>query len=175
MTARTNITLFKQQRTDKIVAWWQQKWYFIIGISLIVCGAYFGHIIALKLNIAPYELKDGISIFAVFYILAQALERLLEPFSGFLPGKGETGAQTDPTQNGQQTNKIIQQQRATIMWGLASCLAMLGSGLLGMFFLQAIGVKGAPLWLDIAVSGLVVGAGTKPLHDLIKKIEKSKE
>jgi hypothetical protein len=37
-----------------------------------------------------------------------------------------------------------------------------------------IGVTTAPLWMDIAVTGLAVGAGTKPLHDLISKIEKSK-
>jgi hypothetical protein len=57
---------------------------------------------------------------------------------------------------------------------IASLLGMLSSGYLGMFLLRVIGVTTAPLWMDIAVTGLAVGAGTKPLHDLISKIEKSK-
>jgi hypothetical protein len=29
--------------------------------------------------------------------------------------------------------------------------------------------------IDVALTGLVIGAGTKPLHDLITRIEKAKE
>jgi hypothetical protein len=28
-----------------------------------------------------------------------------------------------------------------------------------------------PLWVDALVTGLVVGTGTKPLHDLISKLQ----
>jgi hypothetical protein len=31
-----------------------------------------------------------------------------------------------------------------------------------------------PFWADLLVTGLVVGVGTKPLHDLVSTIERGK-
>ena len=39
----------------------------------------------------------------------------------------------------------------------------------------ATGSAQPPAWADLLVTGLVVGAGTKPLHDLVSRLEKSKE
>jgi hypothetical protein len=49
------------------------------------------------------------------------------------------------------------------------------SSALNITLLQAIRGEGSgqpPFWADLLVTGLVVGAGTKPLHDLITKLEK---
>ncbi|MDB5680191.1 MAG: hypothetical protein JWM94_3193, partial [Sphingomonas bacterium] len=32
-----------------------------------------------------------------------------------------------------------------------------------------------PFWADLLVTGLVVGAGTKPLHDLVANLQKTKD
>jgi hypothetical protein len=48
---------------------------------------------------------------------------------------------------------------------------------LNITLLQAVRANGSgqpPFWADLLVTGLVVGAGTKPLHDLVANIERSK-
>jgi hypothetical protein len=43
--------------------------------------------------------------------------------------------------------------------------------------MQAVRANGSgqpPFWVDLLVTGLVVGAGTKPLHDLVSSMEQSK-
>jgi len=43
--------------------------------------------------------------------------------------------------------------------------------------MQAVRANGSgqpPFWADLLVTGLVVGAGTKPLHDLVANIERGK-
>ena len=39
----------------------------------------------------------------------------------------------------------------------------------------AIGFPGMPAQVDMLVTGLAIGSGTKPLHDLISSLQKSKE
>ncbi len=97
----------------------------------------------------------------------------------------------------QKEHHHSQANRAVLMWATASVLAMLACASLGIFLLRSIetpsGVTGstasasvrsssaAPLapspaknpnrLLDLLVTGLVVGAGTKPLHDLISQVQ----
>lgn len=75
------------------------------------------------------------------------------------------------------TNRAILQQarrnRAALLWAVASFLAMLAAGSLGLLLLHAIGLTKAPIWLDILVTGLAIGSGTKPLHDLISNLQQS--
>jgi hypothetical protein len=80
--------------------------------------------------------------------------------------------------------------RAVLMWATASILAMLVCASLGVFLLRSVEAptpakaaaaaasvpskaKDPNRLLDIFVTGLVVGAGTKPLHDLITQIQTS--
>ena len=65
-------------------------------------------------------------------------------------------------------------RRGIAMWATASALAMAGAGSMGFLLLAGVGVADAPAWLDIFVTGLIVGAGTKPIHELIKRIEEKK-
>jgi hypothetical protein len=51
---------------------------------------------------------------------------------------------------------------------------MLACGAFGVGLLAASGFK-IPVFWDIAVTGLAVGSGTKPLHDLISHLQKSKD
>jgi hypothetical protein len=78
--------------------------------------------------------------------------------------------------------------RAVLMWATASVLAMLVCASLGVFLLRSVEAptpttakaaaasvpskaKDPNRLLDIFVTGLVVGAGTKPLHDLITQVQ----
>ena len=77
--------------------------------------------------------------------------------------------------------------RAVIFWAVATVLAMAVSAALGLYLLHAIGLpegswRGGPFsaqglrrWVDLLVTGLAVGGGTKPLHDLISNLQASKE
>ena len=62
-----------------------------------------------------------------------------------------------------------------VMWGVASFLGMLVSGCLGLLLLRTVGISKSPSWVDILVTGLAIGGGTKPLHDLIGNISAAKE
>jgi hypothetical protein len=90
-----------------------------------------------------------------------------------------------------------QANRAVLMWATAAVLAMLACASLGIFLLRSIETPSAVAGsttstskhsssaapsapspaknpnrlLDLLVTGLVVGAGTKPLHDLISQIQ----
>ncbi len=77
--------------------------------------------------------------------------------------------------------------RAVIFWAVATVLAMAVSAALGLYLLHAVGLpeggwRGGPFsaqglrrWVDLLVTGLAVGGGTKPLHDLISNLQASKE
>ena len=159
---------------------------------------------------APYHPAEGVSVFAIFYIVAQALERLLEPLTAFygattpkatatanvrgLTTKSHAVKQRDMKirdatraagTNAGDTNadsaadwqQIVDQVRSntTTVWALGAALAMCVSGWLGLLLLRTVGLGSAPRGLDLLVTGLVLGGGTKPLHDLIGNIQKSKE
>jgi hypothetical protein len=86
---------------------------------------------------------------------------------------------------------LTQAGRAVLMWATASVLAMLVCAFLGIFLLRSVEIpsptpartgaaasapgtaKDPNRLLDLLVTGLVVGAGTKPLHDLVSQIQTS--
>lgn len=219
----------------------QPDWYwFLAAFLLIGAGIWFGT--QLLGTPAPITALAGISVFAAFYVLAQALERLAEfityiPFIGAHIGatkanthwetkekavtardtaiaetmkalaqgsdadeKDAANAHRSSTNNTsispsdakmQEAGKVqqnvqqaanahqwvnkVRTNRAVFFWALNSCLASIGCGWLKLSFLATIGVLTGPAWVHIAITGLVVGGGTKPLHDLITNIEKAKE
>lgn len=85
--------------------------------------------------------------------------------------------------------KLDQQRsdRAVIFWAAATVLAMAVSAALGLYLLHAVGLpegswrsgpfsaEGLRRWVDLLVTGLAVGGGTKPLHDLVSNLQASKE
>jgi hypothetical protein len=90
-----------------------------------------------------------------------------------------------------------QANRAVLMWAIASTLAMVICAWVGIFLLRSVETPSSTAataavakaasgptggqsptslpnrWVDLVVTGLVVGAGTKPLHDLISNIQTS--
>jgi hypothetical protein len=62
-----------------------------------------------------------------------------------------------------------------LMFGVATLFAGILTGVLGLTLLHQVGVNSAAVGWDLAVTALAVGAGTKPLHDLIGNISASKE
>jgi hypothetical protein len=76
----------------------------------------------------------------------------------------------------QQILDQVASNRATL-WAVASGLGMAISGATGLFLLHAIdkGKWDIPRWLDVIATGLIIGGGTKPLHDLITNLQAAKD
>jgi len=82
--------------------------------------------------------------------------------------------------------------KAVAYWALASILGLLLSATLGMYLLHIVGLRGDGVatngtWaagilsaagirhmIDLLVTGLAIGGGTKPLHDLVSNLQAAK-
>jgi len=179
------------------------KWYFLVGAAAAAAvGLDAWSDITLTVK------GDDFIVLAVFYVVAQATERLIEPLlmnDAIAPqtdalktavGKAKTelavaarlgapdGQQAAGSVEGAQAQLTkAQKQRAVIGWALASSVALLACGALGLGLIGSVSTVTAEsdTWksifsrIDVVITGLAVGAGTKPLHDLITRIEKAKE
>ncbi len=149
-----------------------------------------------------YKPVAGIGAFALFYIAAQAAERLVEMalpyFDGKAGGKSEKVAKRDTmlaqaiandsdadaaagAADAQAAVDQLRANRTALAFGCTAAIGMLLCGYLEADFLTAVGVNfGHPGHVDfwnrllmMAVTGLIVGGGSKALHDTISNISKS--
>jgi hypothetical protein len=178
--------------------------YIVWSYIAIVIAAAVAAFMAIEIEAPTIVVATGFTSFAVIYIVAQAIERFLQPISEIW-GKPEQveeakqtvaakkslvelAAQGDATQKAEKEEAVAQKEldyrkleRATFFWAIASVLALLVCGALGLGLLQSVSqVDGGNVkpWFqafDVIVTGLAIGAGTKPLHDLISAIQKAKE
>ena len=143
----------------------------------------------------PIKVTSTYVPLAGFIIVATALERLLQPLSLFFFGTdgvpdpapaanaaASAGADsTRPTAEVQQLAQTaadakakVQQrkeERTIVYWAIASCIAMVIAGCFGFMLVASIASTPVNTFFDIAVTGLAIGAGTKPLHDLFTSIQ----
>jgi hypothetical protein len=168
--------------------------YVVAGYALIGAGWLVGWLLWRWRDPAPFTPVAGVTAFAPLYIFAQAIERVLEPFSSFLGrAKAPSGrmvkkdeamgrvlgaiasGQAGPAAEWKRAVDQVRRNTSLITWSLATFLGTVASGAFGVLLVSAIGFKGMPAEVDILVSGLAIGSGTKPLHDLISNLQKSKE
>ncbi|WP_127502279.1 hypothetical protein [Actinoplanes solisilvae] len=143
-------------------------------------------------NKALIRPDDTGAVFAGLLVFAAAVERLLEPFAGSTRGRS-AGAALEQTRayaanrGDRLTHRDLvavaeaealaarsRAARAVLLWGVATAVATLISSLCGFYLLHGIaGPKwdGIPVWVDALVTGVVVGSGTKPVHDLITRAQ----
>ncbi len=165
---------------------------------LIIAGVLLGNGLAAQRSGAKpaYDLVDNISLFAFFYVVAQAMERFVEPLSELdIPGfgsdrkrkenertKSRRKAKSSTTAEDKQANAEnaddkqveadqIKANTKVVIWAVATFCAMLVSGATGLYLLETVGITGLPEWVNILVTGLAVSGGTEPLHKLIKLVE----
>lgn len=152
---------------------------------------------------------EGLTIFAVFFVAALAIERLLEPLANALniqkrkedeataavaeaksAATNATAADTadaaknvaaDVQQKAVEATKKIEAAsdwtfyRTTAFWAFATIVAIWASAALHLYFLRAVGIANANHGLEVLATGLIIGAGTKPLHDFITLISTKKD
>ena len=114
----------------------------------------------------PALAKDAnFALLAGFYIGAQVIERLLEPIAAVMPPWDPPGT-TDP-----EKLAHTRADRAAVMLGIATLAGVAVSCAFGLFFLETIKIEVSNT-IDVLATGLVIGAGTKPLHDFISSLQK---
>ena len=86
----------------------------------------------------------------------------------------DSQAPADKAAEAQAQVDRIRRNRALVGWGLASLLAMCACGAFGFRLMALTGFK-TNEYVDVVITGLAVGSGTKPLHDLISNIQKAKD
>jgi hypothetical protein len=115
------------------------------------------------------------ALFAGFYAAAQVIERLLELVSPVLPlweipdiptpGGDATTVQVATAKAAQ-----VKADRAAAVHGIAAVLGVAASCGFGLFFLQAVGFHVSNT-IDTFATGIIIAAGTKPLHDFISGLQ----
>jgi len=146
----------------------------------------------------PRTAVDGLGIFAVFFVAALAVERLLEPLTmldrkkpaleetakdeqkkavaairGLGAGVATAAAaqeQLGVAADAAAATEVWSTYRAVALWGLASILGALAAAMLNLHLLKTAGIQTPSLYLEILATGLIIGAGTKPLHELNKLV-----
>jgi hypothetical protein len=124
------------------------------------------------------------ALFAGFYVGAQVIERLMEFVAPVLPPGGPTkwlslkwalGGRKDYLKkilaDDAAMTAQIKADRAKLALGVAAVLGVFASCKFGLFFLSAIGMNGISHTVDSIVTGIVIAAGTKPLHDFITSLQ----
>jgi hypothetical protein len=141
------------------------------------------------------ETSEGFAPFAIIYVVAQALERGLQPFT-FLVGKAKEKSEVkqdltaakreqahDKVAEKQKRLGVIQADRAILFWAIATCPALLICGVLDLGLIQSIahvsnGSNEVPHWfdrVDVVITGVAIGSGTKPLHDVLAFVQNAKQ
>jgi hypothetical protein len=166
----------------------------VVGLCYLI--VLIGGILAWRVNHelapSPPAVPEGLSVLVLLYVLAQVIERVLEPAVRLtVPDKkvkdrdaAVAVAASDPQNDGKakiaaNAQRDVDAERATVsvaVWAAATFLGMMLSAVSGAYLLTALGVNGLgdKPWIDIVVTGLAVGAGTKPVHDLISRIDAAK-
>ena len=165
----------------------EQVRYTVLGLGIAVASFFT----AWRLHgstASTYRIDSQWSAFTGLFILALAIERALEPFSRKLgpdtakrkhardralaspPAHGTAGHAARCQSAVDRSRRLT----AVVTWGVATGVAFLLCAQLNITLLQAVRANGSgqpPFWADLLVTGLAVGAGTKPLHDLVSSIE----
>jgi hypothetical protein len=139
---------------------------------------FFGVIIAIAaaivMNLAGLTAKDftppkgdfNFAVFAGFYAAAQIIERLMELVTPLLPVDFSSIAAGDNAARAAQAKA----DRAKEALAVASVAGVVAASAFGLFFLKTIGITTSHT-VDALCTGLVIAAGTKPLHDFISLLQ----
>jgi FtsH-binding integral membrane protein len=115
----------------------------------------------------------GLTILAVLFVGALAIERLLEPIAPYLQQLLERRA-TRKASSTATAPKSAQANMAILLWAIASSVGIVAAAVMKVYLLKAVGIASPGRVLDVIATGLVLGAGTKPLHDLVTLVSPNK-
>lgn len=87
------------------------------------------------------------------------------------------GARTQHLETAAWVDELLIQvrQNASTVWAIGAAIGMALSAGLGVLLLHSLGVTAASRPVDFVITGLVIGGGTKALHELVGNMQASKE
>lgn len=132
--------------------------YGIVPAALALVGAGI-IVISGETTAASFKPDSEFKLFAGFYVIAQAVERIVELGRRFIPGKSADA----------KANIALIAGAFAVLGGIGA------SAGLGLHFLDAVAMSNVPKRVDVLVSGLLIAGGTAGLHELISRIEKAKQ
>jgi hypothetical protein len=137
----------------------------LLATVIVTVLSYAGVGSLLKQPITPVT---GVSQFAVIYLMAQIVERVVEPFSN-MPIFGESvKLQPADKKLSDKEKEDEQKPRTFSLWCFASFIAVIMCYFTaGLFQLAGVPFATGGHAVDSVLSGAIIGSGTKPLHDLI--------
>lgn len=154
------------------VAKWALACMLLLALAVALFWNHFGHTGA---PFTPAKVEAAnFALFAGFYAAAQVIERLLELVSPVLPFWSIPDPPTEgvatPVQIATAKAAQVKADRAAAAHGIAAVLGVAVSCGFGLFFLQAVGFHVSNT-IDTFATGIIIAAGTKPLHDFISGLQ----
>jgi hypothetical protein len=139
----------------------------LVALGLMAVGAIAGMLFLHYRDPPSSSSAVSLGALAGVLVLVAAIERVLEPLVhlqllGADPASAATPAEAE----------TLWSVRVARCLGLAAGLAMLACGFFGFGVVHAFGDSATPRYVDVIVTGLGIGAVTKPWHDLIRGIER---
>jgi hypothetical protein len=95
-----------------------------------------------------------------------ALQRVVH--AAVKPPAKEATAKIETAAESAEALSVRELLRTTTFWVIATCLGMIIAAMMKLYFLNTVGITAGSAWLEILATGLIIGAGTKPLHDLVQ-------
>lgn len=134
----------------------------LVALGMMAIGAIAGMLFLHYRN--PPATSSAI---AAVLVLVAAIERVLEPLVHFQLLGADPATAASPAET--RTLWTIRMARCL---GLAAALAMLACGFFGFGVVHAFGDSATPRYIDVIVTGLGIGALTKPWHDIVRGLER---
>lgn len=155
------------------VARWVLFGLLLVAVAVAWVWNHWGHVGA-PFTPAADEAAN-FALFAGFYAAAQVIERLLEFVSPVLPfwqvpDPPLPAGPASPAQMATAKAAQVKADRGAAAHGIAAVLGVAASCAFGLFLLQSIGFHVSNT-IDTLVTGLLISAGTKPLHDFISGLQ----
>lgn len=159
----------------------------VISYVAVIVGAVIALIARPHVDVPEIKIDEGFTALAVIYIAAQSIERFMQPLTEMFFGakkkaeaKEKVRKGVNPAANKEEVLQI-EADRAVAFWAVATLLALGVCLILGLGLIESIasigGGKVPSLFkgADLVITAIAIGAGTKPLHDLIGVIQNSKQ
>jgi hypothetical protein len=139
----------------------------LVALGMMAVGAIAGMLFLHYRSPPVTSSAVSLGALAGVLLLAAAIERVLEPLVHFQLLGADPATAATPAEA-----ETLWSIRVARCLGLAAALAMIACGFFGFGVVHAFGDSATPRYVDVVVTGLGIGALTKPWHDLIRGIER---
>lgn len=170
-------------------------WAVLLGLLLVALGGAAAFAIDETYAVTTLPVTSEAAAIVALLLFAVVVERLVEPFTRWLPGRRARNRYEQ--QVADLANRLpaatlssvalakarISQQRAEramLSWGLATTIATVLAAAAGIHLLRLLVAAdtdaadtwdAVPVWVDALATGLIVGSGTKLVHDLLTRVQ----